>query len=515
MSRRPSDSAVTNMGTLNGTDSIPIDRAGVDAAKKTTPANILTYVEANATAFAATAHTHTQAQSHSSPDTDVATSSLHHTIGTGATQAAAGNHNHTTPAAISVSFAPAGSIAATNVQTAIEELDTEKAALANYIDWANPIAITTTPTTLTIGKNHVITETTANRNHTLPAASGNAGKLLSVFIAQTTDKLISIVSGDTTAKTGTITGGTGSLAAGTGTVSCSASATLTGSGTAFTTQLKVGDLIHVGVTTRRVIAIASNTALTMDVAATIGSSAFTYTSTGIVGSGTNFDPEITVGDIIVAGGESKEVVWRNSDTELAVDRPWTSAPAGVAFAVANPIINGKGHRVMWAGESAILECDGTNWVKVGGSSRPMIAGLYPNAATVAVAATDTKVSINTELLTPSVASMHNATNNYMLVPRNSNYILECIICTYNNNASATRFGPKIFIDRSAALGMAFDSYSLANTYTQTGTTTIKPLTSGQHIELYGIFTTGSYTGNNAFVGAAVNTYLKLIEVPQW
>ena len=39
-------------------------------------------------------HTHTQATSHNSPDTDSATSSLHHTVGTGANQAAAGNHVH-------------------------------------------------------------------------------------------------------------------------------------------------------------------------------------------------------------------------------------------------------------------------------------------------------------------------------------------------------------------------------------------------------------------------------------
>jgi hypothetical protein len=35
-----------------------------------------------------------QANTHQSPDTDVATTSLHHTIGVGAHQAAAGNHNH-------------------------------------------------------------------------------------------------------------------------------------------------------------------------------------------------------------------------------------------------------------------------------------------------------------------------------------------------------------------------------------------------------------------------------------
>lgn len=56
-----------------------------------------------ASAFSAIGHTHTgsdgtskltQANSHETPDTDSATSSLHHTLGTGSTQAAAGNHTH-------------------------------------------------------------------------------------------------------------------------------------------------------------------------------------------------------------------------------------------------------------------------------------------------------------------------------------------------------------------------------------------------------------------------------------
>jgi hypothetical protein len=46
------------------------------------------------TEYAVTGHTHTQAQSHGSPDTDTAATALHHTLGTGANQAAPGNHSH-------------------------------------------------------------------------------------------------------------------------------------------------------------------------------------------------------------------------------------------------------------------------------------------------------------------------------------------------------------------------------------------------------------------------------------
>jgi hypothetical protein len=44
--------------------------------------------------FPPSSHTHTQSESHNSPDTDTSASALHHTIGTGANQAAAGNHVH-------------------------------------------------------------------------------------------------------------------------------------------------------------------------------------------------------------------------------------------------------------------------------------------------------------------------------------------------------------------------------------------------------------------------------------
>lgn len=75
--------------------------------------------------YAASVHTHTQAQSHGSVDTDSSVASLHHTLGTGANQAAAGNHAH---AASAISFTATGGVSAVTVQSAIAELDSDKAA---------------------------------------------------------------------------------------------------------------------------------------------------------------------------------------------------------------------------------------------------------------------------------------------------------------------------------------------------------------------------------------------------
>lgn len=70
--------------------------------------------------------------------------------------------------------------------------DLVSVGVGGAIDWTNPINITTTPTTLTAGKHHVITETIADRTHTLPAATSCAGKLISIQIAASTTKLITI-----------------------------------------------------------------------------------------------------------------------------------------------------------------------------------------------------------------------------------------------------------------------------------------------------------------------------------
>lgn len=55
-------------------------------------------------------HTHTQAQSHGTSDTDSSTTALHHTLGTGANQAAAGNHTHTITKTFAIPFSMSGTL---------------------------------------------------------------------------------------------------------------------------------------------------------------------------------------------------------------------------------------------------------------------------------------------------------------------------------------------------------------------------------------------------------------------
>jgi len=59
------------------------------------------------------------------------------------------------------------------------------------IDWTSPISVTTTAT-LTIGKHHVCSGTLINYTVTLPAVSGNAGKLISVEMSGALTVLVTL-----------------------------------------------------------------------------------------------------------------------------------------------------------------------------------------------------------------------------------------------------------------------------------------------------------------------------------
>lgn len=61
------------------------------------------------------------------------------------------------------------------------------------IDWASPVAVNTA-TTLTIGRHHVISDLASPANYTvtLPAASGNSGKLLSIEMSGSLTKLVTV-----------------------------------------------------------------------------------------------------------------------------------------------------------------------------------------------------------------------------------------------------------------------------------------------------------------------------------
>lgn len=149
----------------------------------------------------------------------------------------------------------------------------------------------------------------------------------------------------------------------TGVITCTnSSATVTGVGTAFTTDLKVGYFINMranttfGETTRKVVAIANNTQLTLDAPffgnyttnayflvpppttpwlsestkTQLSGNVAAYTTTNIItGANTNFDTELRPGTIISINDDEQVVVSITNSTSLAVGTPWSANVSGI------------------------------------------------------------------------------------------------------------------------------------------------------------------------------------------
>jgi|GEM_PF-6434228 len=95
-----------------------------------------------------------------------------------------------------ISFTPSGNIAATNVQAAIEELDTEKAAIGSidmFASLANAENSITGAATAVVNKMNVCSGTTADYALTLPTPS--AGAVIGIRISPACTKLITVDAG--------------------------------------------------------------------------------------------------------------------------------------------------------------------------------------------------------------------------------------------------------------------------------------------------------------------------------
>ena len=157
-----------------------------------------------------------------------------------------------------------------------------------------------------------------------------AGNLNSEFISGAVNHVLSPSSGYSVT-------GTGTSRVLTGSIDPTASTSVTGVGTAFSTELAVGDKINVNGEIRKVTAIASNTALTVDAAftdtaadaaLTAGTGVLTGSidpaaSTTVTGVGTAFTTELAVGDTITVSGETRTISAIASNTSLTVSAAFT------------------------------------------------------------------------------------------------------------------------------------------------------------------------------------------------
>ena len=178
---------------------------------------------------------------------------------------------------------------------------------------------------------------------------------------------------------------------------------------------------------------------------------------------------------------------------------------------ASETIDGATTRVMWARETAVLLCDGTQWTKVGGKSIPMVGEMsLISANQLFNAVTQTKINCNTF---SGTAFLNDIANKRIKSPRSTMFAIEGKCAYHSTNATAGTNNASIYVD-GTNVSEAF-AYRAANTGSLPMTSVKFTLSKDSFIELYGYFVGGSFTTSTIYPRSTAFTALSVLEVPQW
>lgn len=167
----------------------------------------------------------------------------------------------------------------------------------------------------------------------------------------------------------------------------------------------------------------------------------------------------------------------------------------VATAAGN--IDGVSTRIMWAGESAFLESDGTNWVKIGGRTLPMMATVAGNAATTVATAATTAITLDTSKR-DNTGLMVNTGGSQLVIKRPGVYTVRGRIGMLNAPANAPRVLIQVY--KSATPVVQSEISALSGAFTTFPTSDDITLAAGDTLNLYLFQNSGSNWGTTSGAG---------------
>jgi hypothetical protein len=246
-----------------------------------------------------------------------------------------------------------------------------------------------------------------------------------------------------------------------------------------------------------------------------GATTLTSTAFGLIHvcSGTSADYQVDLPS--VSGNAGRIITIRMSN---ALTRFVTIAGAGGA------LIDGLATRLMWAQESCVLMCDGTNWTKITGKSRPMVFSGENGAGITVANATNVPISIATILQNPT-GLMNNTVSSIVVcrIRRAGVYALSAL-ATLNRSGSFAGFEAYSMIFLNATTSLATAPAMLAvvptaidagglNTYAHVSYAVTRTLAANDYLCL-GTFqnTGGNMTTRTVNV---VRPNISVTEIPNW
>lgn len=191
----------------------------------------------------------------------------------------------------------------------------------------------------------------------------------------------------------------------------------------------------------------------------------------------------------------------------------------LTLATAAGNIDGASTRIMWAGESALLESDGTNWVKIAGKTLPMTGMMSIPASTVTVATgTVTNVPLTVTLI-DNTGLMCNTTNTYITVQRGNNYqVTGRIAWPSIPGTGSARTITACYVNGSSSTVAAQDErYAINGSFPCISAVGEIALTAAAYVTVSAFQQSGSTltlsAGSSSNPGAG--TILALTEIPSW
>lgn len=170
---------------------------------------------------------------------------------------------------------------------------------------------------------------------------------------------------------------------------------------------------------------------------------------------------------------------------------------------ASELIDSAATRIMWAGESAILLCDGTGWAKVAGRTLPMVCRMQgPDSQSIA-GSTYTNLTLSAAIL--NVGALADIPNNRIVMKR------PCI-CLVSSQFSLQALPPTVGAGFQILLNGGHLNYG-GGTGLFTGTTPTTDIlisvAAGATLSMRG------YHANTSNLLTSNGTFLNVTEIVQW
>ena len=179
------------------------------------------------------------------------------------------------------------------------------------------------------------------------------------------------------------------------------------------------------------------------------------------------------------------------------------------------LIDGVNTRILWAGESAILFCNGTNWTKIGGKSIPLAATIQRTGDQTIGNNSETIIQYNT-LGNQSMSALTDVATLYRIYIVRSN-LIQIMLSTYyegrsNNSMTNISMVSRIYCNTTQIGGIDASGFSWANSAANAFCGMIYNATVGDYIQ----GRTQHWAGANRALGpyVALNA-LSFTEIPKW